>query len=72
TLTNLSGKDVAGLLAYQKKKKTSALPVGVPVPWPSILRDSQMAGSVCLLMQSEGLFMMQEHDLRECRITQLI
>ncbi len=31
-----------------------------------------MAGLACLLMQSEGLFMMQEHDLRECRITQLI
>ncbi|VGE14725.1 Uncharacterised protein [Klebsiella pneumoniae] len=34
TLTNLSGKDVAGLLAYQKKNLVSALPVGVPVPWP--------------------------------------
>ncbi|WP_251005681.1 phage tail protein, partial [Escherichia coli] len=35
TLTNLSGKDVAGLLTYQKKNVDSALPVGVPVPWPS-------------------------------------
>ncbi|WP_171768691.1 phage tail protein, partial [Shigella flexneri] len=35
TLTHLSGKDVAGLLAYQKKNIASALPVGVPVPWPS-------------------------------------
>ncbi|EIG72183.1 hypothetical protein ESBG_05046, partial [Escherichia sp. 4_1_40B] len=30
-----------------------------------------MAGSVCLLMQSEGLFTMQEHDQRQWRITQL-
>ncbi|EOK7970108.1 phage tail protein [Escherichia coli] len=35
TLTHLSGKDVAGLLAYLGLGKGSALPVGVPVPWPS-------------------------------------
>ncbi len=35
TLTNLSGKDVAGLLAYLDLGEGSALPVGVPVPWPS-------------------------------------
>ncbi|HCU6544453.1 phage tail-collar fiber domain-containing protein [Escherichia coli] len=35
TLTNLSGKDVAGLLAYLGLGEDSALPVGVPVPWPS-------------------------------------
>ncbi|MWM01534.1 phage tail protein, partial [Escherichia coli] len=35
TLTNLSGKDVAGLLAYLGFGEGSALPVGVPVPWPS-------------------------------------
>ncbi|MEF8912549.1 tail fiber protein [Escherichia coli] len=35
TLTNLSGKDVAGLLAYLGLGDGSALPVGVPVPWPS-------------------------------------
>ncbi|EJQ1330817.1 prophage tail fiber N-terminal domain-containing protein [Shigella boydii] len=35
TLTNLSGKDVAGLLAYLQLGEGSALPVGVPVPWPS-------------------------------------
>ena len=35
TLTNLSGKDVAGLLAYLGLGEGSALPVGVPVPWPS-------------------------------------
>ncbi|HBC9600852.1 TPA: phage tail protein [Escherichia albertii] len=35
TLTNLSGKDVAGLLAYLSLGEGSALPVGVPVPWPS-------------------------------------
>ncbi|EPE1060685.1 phage tail protein [Escherichia coli] len=34
-LTNLSGKDVAGLLAYLGLGEGSALPVGVPVPWPS-------------------------------------
>lgn len=34
TLTNLSGKDVAGLLAYLGLGLGSALPVGVPVPWP--------------------------------------
>lgn len=35
TLTNLSGKDVAGLLTYLDLGEGSALPVGVPVPWPS-------------------------------------
>ncbi|EFG2690504.1 phage tail protein [Escherichia coli] len=35
TLTNLSGKDVAGLLAYLGLGEGSALPVGVIVPWPS-------------------------------------
>ncbi|HDP9829275.1 TPA: phage tail protein [Escherichia coli] len=35
TLTHLSGKDVAGLLAYLDLGEGSALPVGVPVPWPS-------------------------------------
>lgn len=35
TLTNLSGKDVAGLLQYLGLGEGSALPVGVPVPWPS-------------------------------------
>ncbi|EFH4840886.1 phage tail protein [Escherichia coli] len=35
TLTNLSGKDVAGLLTYFGLGEGSALPVGVPVPWPS-------------------------------------
>ncbi|EFB3694860.1 phage tail protein [Escherichia coli] len=35
TLTNLSGKDVAGLLAYLGLGEGSALPVGVPVPWPA-------------------------------------
>ncbi|NJW93673.1 phage tail protein [Escherichia coli] len=35
TLTKLSGKDVAGLLAYLGLGEGSALPVGVPVPWPS-------------------------------------
>ena len=35
TLTNLSGKDVAGLLAYLGLGEGSALPVGIPVPWPS-------------------------------------
>ncbi|MBB8205316.1 phage tail protein [Escherichia coli] len=34
-LTNLSGKDVAGLLTYLGLGEGSALPVGVPVPWPS-------------------------------------
>ncbi|MGT5528104.1 phage tail-collar fiber domain-containing protein [Escherichia coli] len=35
TLTHLSGKDVAGLLAYLGLGEGSALPVGVIVPWPS-------------------------------------
>ena len=35
TLTNLSGKDVAALLTYLGLGEGSALPVGVPVPWPS-------------------------------------
>ncbi|EPD7622406.1 phage tail protein, partial [Escherichia coli] len=35
TLTNLSGKDVAGLLTYLGLGEGSALPVGIPVPWPS-------------------------------------
>ncbi|RRB61107.1 phage tail protein [Escherichia coli] len=35
TLTHLSGKDVAGLLAYLGLGEGSALPVGVPIPWPS-------------------------------------
>ncbi|MFL7133165.1 phage tail protein [Escherichia coli] len=35
TLTNLSGKDVAGLLQYLGLGEGSALPVGAPVPWPS-------------------------------------
>ncbi|EIU0963314.1 phage tail protein [Escherichia coli] len=35
TLTNLSGKDVAGLLVYLGLGEGSALPVGVPVPWPT-------------------------------------
>ncbi|WXS13143.1 phage tail protein [Salmonella enterica subsp. enterica serovar Infantis] len=35
TLTHLSGKDVAGLLAYLGLGEGFALPVGVPVPWPS-------------------------------------
>ncbi len=35
TLTHLSGKDVAGLLAYLGFGEGSALPIGVPVPWPS-------------------------------------
>ncbi|EJF9008703.1 phage tail protein [Escherichia coli] len=35
TLTHLSGKDVAALLAYLGLGEGSALPVGVPVPWPS-------------------------------------
>jgi phage-related tail fiber protein len=35
TLTNLSGKDVAGLLTYLGLGEGSTLPVGVPVPWPS-------------------------------------
>ncbi|EBV5316362.1 phage tail protein [Salmonella enterica subsp. enterica serovar Agona] len=34
TLTHLSGKDVAGLLAYLGLGEGSALPVGVPVPYP--------------------------------------
>ncbi|MCP8770467.1 phage tail protein [Escherichia coli] len=34
TLTHLSGKDVAGLLAYLGLGET--IPVGVPVPWPSV------------------------------------
>ncbi|HCD8895554.1 phage tail-collar fiber domain-containing protein [Escherichia coli] len=35
TLTNLSGKDVTGLLTYLGLGEGSALPVGAPVPWPS-------------------------------------
>lgn len=35
TLTDLSGKDIAGLLAYLGLGEGSALPVGVPVPWSS-------------------------------------
>ncbi|KDT95045.1 phage Tail Collar domain protein [Escherichia coli 3-267-03_S1_C2] len=35
TLTNLSGKDVAGLLTYLGLGEGSALPIGAPVPWPS-------------------------------------
>ncbi|HEI2811260.1 TPA: phage tail protein [Escherichia coli] len=35
TLTHLSGKDVAGLLAYLGLGEGSALPIGAPVPWPS-------------------------------------
>ncbi|BDO63584.1 phage tail protein [Escherichia coli] len=36
TLTHLSGKDVAGLLAYLGLgEAATALTVGVPVPWPS-------------------------------------
>ncbi|HCU6528660.1 TPA: phage tail protein [Escherichia coli] len=35
TLTNLSGKDVAGLLTYLGLGEGSVLPVGVPVPWPA-------------------------------------
>ncbi|EPB7608487.1 phage tail protein, partial [Escherichia coli] len=35
TLTHLSGKDVAGLLTYLGLGEGSALPIGVPVPWPS-------------------------------------
>ncbi|ENH0917389.1 phage tail protein [Escherichia coli] len=35
TLTNLSGKTVNGILQYLGLGKGSALPVGVPVPWPS-------------------------------------
>ncbi|ECG1768663.1 phage tail protein [Salmonella enterica subsp. enterica] len=31
----MSGKDVAGLLAYLGLGEGSALPIGVPVPWPS-------------------------------------
>lgn len=34
TLTNLSGKDAAGILQYLGLGDGSALPVGVPVPWP--------------------------------------
>ncbi|HCN1242103.1 TPA: phage tail protein [Escherichia coli] len=34
TLTHLSGKDIAGLLAYLGLGEGSALPVGVPVPYP--------------------------------------
>ena len=40
TLTHLSGKDVAGLLAYLGLGEGSALPVGVPVPWPSATRPT--------------------------------
>ena len=35
TLTRLSGKDAAGLLAYLGLGNGAVLPVGVPVPWPS-------------------------------------
>ncbi|MFL7105841.1 phage tail protein [Escherichia coli] len=35
TLTNLSGKSVSALLQYLGLGEGSALPVGVPVPWPS-------------------------------------
>ncbi|SAA93074.1 phage tail-collar fiber domain-containing protein [Enterobacter hormaechei] len=35
TLTALSGKSVAGLLEYLGLGEGSALPVGVPIPWPS-------------------------------------
>ncbi|HCN9813649.1 TPA: P2 family phage major capsid protein [Escherichia coli] len=35
TLTDLSGKSVSGLLQYLGLGEGSALPVGVPVPWPS-------------------------------------
>lgn len=35
TLTNLSGKSISGLLEYLGLGEGSALPVGVPVPWPS-------------------------------------
>lgn len=34
TLTNLSGKSISGLLEYLGLGEGSALPVGVPVPWP--------------------------------------
>lgn len=34
TLTNLSGKTVNGILTYLGLGEGSALPVGVPVPWP--------------------------------------
>lgn len=37
TLTNLSGKSVAGLLTYLGLGEGSALPAGVPVPWPSAM-----------------------------------
>ncbi len=43
TLTNLSGKDVAGLLAYLGLGEGSALPVGVPVPWPSATPPIRLA-----------------------------
>lgn len=35
TLTDLSGKKVNGILQYLGLGEGSALPVGVPVPWPS-------------------------------------
>ncbi|ELW9251172.1 phage tail protein [Escherichia coli] len=35
TLTDLSGKTVNGILQYLGLGEGSALPVGVPVPWPS-------------------------------------
>ena len=35
TLTNLSGKTVNGILQYLGLGEGSALPVGIPVPWPS-------------------------------------
>ncbi|MDY0922641.1 phage tail protein [Leclercia sp. CFBP8987] len=34
TLTDLSGKSVAGILDYLGLGEGSALPVGVPIPWP--------------------------------------
>ena len=34
-MTNLSGKSVSALLQYLGLGEGSALPVGVPVPWPS-------------------------------------
>ncbi|MDO2447627.1 phage tail protein, partial [Enterobacter bugandensis] len=35
TLTALSGKSVGALLEYLGLGEGSALPVGVPIPWPS-------------------------------------
>ena len=37
TLTALSGKSVAALLVYLGLGEGSALPVGVPIPWPSAM-----------------------------------